>query len=430
MLILAGVTISVVINTGLIDNAKKAANASKLAQLKEQIRIDILTEETNSAIAGADGVSEDTIKNIVEKYGGKIDEENGNVVKFPDGEISLEEIKQGATIGSGLTPEAEEKIAQLENTIGDLNKTVDSLNQQLDTEKREKEELENRITNLNGQINNLNKELEDGQAIIQEKEGTINSLEEQLNTKKEELATEQANKATLEQTIANLNTQIDNLNKEIANKNKTIQEKQGTIDTLNGQITSKTEEIANKNKTIQQLEGTVSSLNTQVGNLNTQVNDLKKKQATGNATVAQVLSGATFSNASGVGLTGTMANKGAWNSSVGVGQSVTIPAGYHNGSGKVTANKATGTAEAGQVLTGYTFSNGSGLGINGNMPNRGALNWNPSSSATHTVQAGYYSGGTLNSANAYNAGYNAGWNNANVTSDLSRAFGIIMTGRG
>ena len=38
--------------------------------------VDILTEETNSAIAGADGVSEDTIKKIVEKYGGKIDEEN------------------------------------------------------------------------------------------------------------------------------------------------------------------------------------------------------------------------------------------------------------------------------------------------------------------------------------------------------------------
>ena len=34
--------------------------------------------------------------------------------------------------------------------------------------------------------------------------------------------------------------------------------------------------------------------------------------------------------------TGNMANKGAWNGSVAMNGTVTIPAGYHNGSGKVT----------------------------------------------------------------------------------------------
>lgn len=40
--------------------------------------------------------------------------------------------------------------------------------------------------------------------------------------------------------------------------------------------------------------------------------------------------------------------------------------------------------------------------------NRGPLNWSPSSNTSYSVPAGYYSGGTLSSANAYNAGYNAG----------------------
>ena len=38
------------------------------------------------------------------------------------------------------------------------------------------------------------------------------------------------------------------------------------------------------------------------------------------------------------------------------------------------------------------------------MVNRGQLNWNPTSSTTQAVQAGYYSGGTLNSSGAYNKG--------------------------
>ena len=42
------------------------------------------------------------------------------------------------------------------------------------------------------------------------------------------------------------------------------------------------------------------------------------------------------------------------------------------------------------------------------MSNRGNLNWKPSTSTSYTVPAGYYSGGTLNSAGAYNTGYSAG----------------------
>ncbi len=64
----------------------------------------------------------------------------------------------------------------------------------------------------------------------------------------------------------------------------------------------------------------------------------------GNAGAGDVLSGKTFTNSSSVNATGTMANKGAWNGSVGVGGSVAIPAGYHNGSGHVTGSISSATS--------------------------------------------------------------------------------------
>ncbi len=92
---------------------------------------------------------------------------------------------------------------------------------------------------------------------------------------------------------------------------------------------------------------TIAELEENIKNLEQTIEDLKNKQATGDATVEQVLEGATFSNSSEIGLTGTMAN-------------------------------------------------------------RGTLNWNPSSSTSYTVEPGYYSGGTLSTSEAYNAGVSEG----------------------
>lgn len=61
-------------------------------------------------------------------------------------------------------------------------------------------------------------------------------------------------------------------------------------------------------------------------------------KATGNATAAQVLAEATFSNSSANGLTGTMANRGAVSQNITTQNgSYTIPAGYHNGLGIIKA---------------------------------------------------------------------------------------------
>lgn len=62
----------------------------------------------------------------------------------------------------------------------------------------------------------------------------------------------------------------------------------------------------------------------------------------GNAGAGNVLSGKTFYSTDPKSkTTGTMANRGAWNGTCGTNGSVTIPAGYHNGSGKVTNSQAT-----------------------------------------------------------------------------------------
>ena len=131
----------------------------------------------------------------------------------------------------------------------------------------------------------------------------------------------------------------------------------------------------------------------------------------GDATAAQILSGKT-AWVKGKKVTGTMANRGAVSQTLNAGGSYTIPAGYHNGSGKITASSLSSqtqaNATAAQILSGRTaWVNGKK--ITGTMANRGNLNWKPSNGTTYTVPAGYYSGGTLDSTSAYNNGYNAGY---------------------
>jgi hypothetical protein len=135
-------------------------------------------------------------------------------------------------------------------------------------------------------------------------------------------------------------------------------------------------------------------------------------EATGNATAADVLTGKTFSNDSGAGVSGSMPN----NNAVTITPSTTeqtIAAGYHNGSGTVEGDadltaanikngvdifgvtgsvvEATGNATAADVLTGKTFSNDSGAGVSGTMANQGTVTITPSTTA-QTIAAGYHNG--------------------------------------
>ena len=64
------------------------------------------------------------------------------------------------------------------------------------------------------------------------------------------------------------------------------------------------------------------------------------KLALATAGAGDVLSGKTYYSGDKDLKTGEMPNNGAWGATVSPTKSVTIPAGYHNGSGKVTGGKA------------------------------------------------------------------------------------------
>lgn len=99
-----------------------------------------------------------------------------------------------------------------------------------------------------------------------------------------------------------------------------------TYDTLTSLLTA----IANA---IRSKTGETNTINAQ--NFPSKI--LSILQGSGNAQPGDVLTGKTFTNDSGE-QTGSMANKGAWKTTINPGGSVTIPSGFHNGSGKVSAN--------------------------------------------------------------------------------------------
>ncbi len=149
-------------------------------------------------------------------------------------------------------------------------------------------------------------------------------------------------------------------------------------------------------------------------------------RATGNADRSEVLSGRTFSNASANGLTGTMPNRGAVAATLtNQGQQYTVPQGYHNGQGKVTANIAnlnagnvrsgatvggvagtfssfTNGAAANQILTGRSAAvngnvvNGTMPNLGGNQPAQAVRARNNTILGLRPQQAGYYPAGTGN----------------------------------
>lgn len=88
----------------------------------------------------------------------------------------------------------------------------------------------------------------------------------------------------------------------------------------------------------------------------------------GTAQPEDVLSGTTFTNATRVGANGSMTNNGAVSQSLNCGGSYTVPAGYHNGSGKVTANSLasqTGVDSGKTAVTAGTMVSGYQGWVNG-----------------------------------------------------------------
>ena len=121
-----------------------------------------------------------------------------------------------------------------------------------------------------------------------------------------------------------------------------------------------------------------------------------------NALASQILAGCT-AYVDGIKVTGTMLNRGAVTSALNCGGSYTIPAGYHNGSGKVTANtlasQTSATAVATNILTGKTaYVNGNRL--TGTMANRGAVSQALNCGGSYTIPSGYHNGSGKVTANS------------------------------
>lgn len=120
-------------------------------------------------------------------------------------------------------------------------------------------------------------------------------------------------------------------------------------------------------------------------------------QTPGDAAAANILSGKKAWVA-GTQITGTMKDNGAVApSALAAGGSYTIPAGYHNGSGKVTAvslaSQTAGTAAASEILSGETAWVG-GSKVTGTMTNNGAktLTIDGLTATSVTIPAGYHNG--------------------------------------
>ena len=103
-----------------------------------------------------------------------------------------------------------------------------------------------------------------------------------------------------------------------------------------------------------------------------------KASATGTTSADKVLAGETFSTENDTDLSGTMPNKGAVTSSLNCGGSYTIPKGYHNGNGRVTANslasQTSANATANDIMNGKTaWVNGSKLTGTGTIDSLGGI---------------------------------------------------------
>ena len=137
---------------------------------------------------------------------------------------------------------------------------------------------------------------------------------------------------------------------------------------LANSINNKTGSSLTSNSTVDEMAAIINSIKT-----------LEQATADANATASNILVDKT-AYVNGAKITGTMPNKGAVTASLNCGGSYTIPAGYHNGSGKVTANslssQTSANATAKDIIKGKTaWVNGSKITGTATIQSLGGANY-------------------------------------------------------
>jgi hypothetical protein len=146
------------------------------------------------------------------------------------------------------------------------------------------------------------------------------------------------------------------------------------------------------------LTGRITANEDSIAGINDAMDELKKSVSDGKSSLASAITVegvATSSDASYAVLADNVGRLSA--------------ARYNAGYGVGVLDTKKGTATAGMVLKGSTFTSVLGVEMEGDMPDNGSLDWKPSGQETYNVPFGYYSGGTLDSSEAYNSGVSEGY---------------------
>ena len=350
--VIALIAVPIVIN--VIEKAKKSALVSSVNGLVESANMyytnEIIKGDINDNVIFdfEEGIqtSDNKLSYKGKVYNGKLilTSDSDVITCIDDGKYYAYKEKNSDEVVSGIG------TCLYDGTTGDftIESDIDVIQKECDSDKKE---LQDKIDELTDNVNNL-------ETLINEKEYEISNLQSTIDNLNNEITVLTGEKEDLQNQLASSNT-----------SNSELQEK---INELNGTIATLESSIEAKNNEITVLNGEKDDLQTALDNKTAELATLNENLGRVTASASDVLSGKIILTSSGL-VTGSMTNNGSVSQTLNAGESYTIPKGYHDGTGKVTAyslsSQTSGTAVASNILSGKTaYVNGSK--IIGTMANK------------------------------------------------------------
>jgi archaellum component FlaC len=289
----------------------------------------------------------------------------------------------GSSLGGSITS----MVSAYAGCISDIDYTISELGEWYD--------------NISGEIEAVKKDIVELKASSEEDSSDsasqIRALEERQSGLEAELAASVDEvRAGLEQLIGNLASQAGETDGKIM---KYVELVEAAMECDLGELKARLEGVADDaNGSLGSLTGRVTANEDSIAGINDAMDELKKTVSDGKSSLASAIT------VEGVA-TSSDASYAVLADNVGRLSVARYNAGY--GAGVLDTKKGTATADV--VLKGSTFTSVLGVEVEGDMPDNGSLDWKPSGSETYNVPFGYYSGGTLDSSEAYNSGVSEGY---------------------